>query len=471
MMVESALLASLGAAVGVALAGALANLLLWSLSTERAPLEVRLHTDGRMLLFTAAAAGLTCLAFGVAPALRASRGAPGAALNMVGQRATAGRDRLAVQRVLVVGQVAVSLVLLFGALLLIGSFRNLMTLDPGMRQEGITLAHLWLGREKLSPDAQPEFHRRLLEEIRALPGVVGADSTTTPPRVGNTTGESRFTWVSPGYLQTMGIPLLAGRPLDEGDTRASRRVALVNQTFVRRFVEGVNPLGQTLRTSPEPNYPSTVYEIVGVVGDTKYSNLRDPVLPIVLAPAAQFPPTERPELAVLIHARTPPAAVMETVRRHLAQRHPGIAVRMVDFQRTIRDGLVQERSMAALSGFFGLIALLLAAVGCYGVTAYLVARRRKEFGIRLALGARPSQILGLVAGQAVRLLAVGLVVGAVLALLSARAARTLLFGIAPQDPATLAAACVLLAATVLVASIVPARRAIRRDPMTSLRED
>jgi hypothetical protein len=311
--------------------------------------------------------------------------------------------------------------------------------------------------------------------------VLGADSTSNPPLlglnwghrlwVGSAKGESRFTWVSPGYLRTMGIPLLAGRSLDDGDTRTSRRVALVNETFVRQFLGGVNPVGQTLRTSPEPSYPSTVYEIVGVFCDTKYSDLRTPVLPIVLAPAAQYPPPDRPELAVLIHGQPPPAVMMETLRRHLAERHPDISVRMLDFQRTIREGLVQERAMAALSGFFGLVALLLATVGCYGVTAYLVTRRRKEFGIRLALGARPAQILGLVTGGSARLLAPGLLAGAALALLAARAARALLFGIAPQDPAMLVAATLLLGATVLGASAVAARRATRLDPMITLRDE
>jgi predicted permease len=481
LMVESALLAGAGAALGVGLARLLTELLLWSLSTERAPVDLRLASDWRVLLFTTATATLTCLAFGAVPALRASGGEPARALNSSGPRATGGRDRLALQRLLVVGQVAVCLVLLFGALLFIGSFRNLMTFDPGMRQQGITLASLWLGKVKASPEGQPELHQRLLEEIRALPGVLGADSTTNPPLVGSnwghrlwaggTKGESRFAWVTPGYLRTMAIPLLAGRPLEESDTRASRRVALVNQTFARTFLAGTDPIGQTLRTSPEPNYPSTVYEIVGVFADTRYSDLRAPILPIVLAPASQFPPTDRPELAVLIHSQAPPGTVIETVRRHLAQSHPEVVVRMSDFQRTIRDRLVQERSMAALSGFFGLVALLLATVGCYGVTAYLVARRRKEFGIRLALGARPVQILSMVVRDSVRLLAVGLAAGGALALLMAGAARTLLFGITPHDAGTLVAACVLVAATVVVASTVPARRAMRLNPMTTLREE
>jgi len=383
------------------------------------------------------------------------------------------------QRAMVVTQIAVSLILLVGALLFVRSFRNLMTVDAGLRQKGITVAFVGMPGE-MPKERLEGFQRELLEEVQSIPGVRSAGSTTNVPlfggswthgvKVGAAQGSSKFTWVSAQYFETMGIPLLAGRMFGAGDTASSTRVAIVNQTFVKTFCGGTEPLGQTLRTGAEPNYPSTVYEIVGVIPDTKYDGLRGNIPPMAFAPNVQFPGLG-PWASLMIQSDVPSAAVAANLKLRLGQKFPGMVVDVLDFQARIQDGLVRERMMAILSGFFGGLAAILAMVGLYGVVSYIVARRRNEIGIRMALGARKEQVVGMVMRDATRLLLFGIAIGGVLSLAATRSAGTLLFGLKPYDPLTLTAAAVLLAAIAVGASYVPARRAANLDPMAALRHD
>jgi len=281
---------------------------------------------------------------------------------------------------------------------------------------------------------------------------------------------SKFTWVSPGYFQMMDISLLAGRDLRPNDTAASPRVAVVNQTFVREFLGGEDPIGRTMRTDPEPNYPSTVYEIVGIIPDTKYNDIRGSTPPMAFAPASQFPDAG-PWATMMIRSNSEPAAIMESVRLEMAQKHPEIVFDHMDFQKQIRNGLLRERLMAMLSGFFGVLAAGLAMLGLYGVISYIVARRRNEIGIRVALGAQYGQVVGMVMREAAVLLLIGMLIGTGLALAAGSSARSLLFGLKPYDPLTLVAACGLLGLIAAAASFVPARRAARLDPMAALRHE
>ena len=381
---------------------------------------------------------------------------------------------------MVVTQISVSLVLLVAALLFVRSFRNLMTFDPGMREGGITAGFLGFWQSNLPPQRWLEFKRELLDEVRATPGVLNAATTTNAPllgsswehgvRIGAAEGDSKFTWVSPGYFDTMGIPVVRGRGFNQDDTATSTRVAVVNQTFVRRFLGGVDPVGRTLRTVQEPNYPATVYQIVGVIPDTQYNDLRGKTPPMTFAPASQLP-APGPWTGMMIHSNATPAAIVATIKRRLAARHPDVIMEFSDFQKDIRDGLTPERLMAMLSGFFGLLATVLAMVGLYGVISFLVARRRNEIGIRLALGAERGQVVSMVMREAGRLLLAGLVTGAALALLAGQAARSLLFGLKPYDPLTLIAAALLLTLIAAAASFLPARRASKLDPMVALRDE
>jgi predicted permease len=476
---ESALLASIGAAAGVGIAQVLSRVLVTSLSTQSNSIHLPLELDWRVLLFAGTAAALTCALFGALPALRVTRMQPESVMRGGGRGLTTGRERFSMQRVMVVTQIAVSLVLLTGALLFVRSFRNLMTFDAGMRQMGISVAFLGMPGE-MPKERLEAFHRQLMEEVRSVPGVRNAGSTTNVPltgsswghgiRVGAARGGSMFTWVSPGYFETMGVPLLSGRMFDQNDTRSSKRVAIVNQGFVKQFCGGADPLGQTLRTAAEPNYPSTVYEIVGVIPDTRYSGLRDNAPPSVFAPGPQFPGLG-PWASIMIHADAPHAALAANVKRRLSQTFPKMVMDFVDFQGRIQDGLVRERMMAILSGFFGGLAAILAMVGLYGVVSYVVDRRRNEIGIRVALGARKEQVIGMVMRDAGRLLIAGIAIGVALSLIATRGASTLLFGLKAYDPPTLLAAGALLAAIAASASFVPARRAASLDPMAALRHD
>jgi predicted permease len=320
-----------------------------------------------------------------------------------------------------------------------------------------------------------EFKRELVDEVRSVPGVIDAATTTTIPlmggswthniRIGSSEGASKFAWVGPDYFKTMGIPLQTGRGFNQNDTATSPRVAVVNQAFIKQFLGGANPIGLTLRTSPEPQYPSTVYEIVGVVPDTKYACLSCGIPPQTFAPAPQLP-NQHPWTSMVIQGDGP---VEIAIKRRIAEKHPEIVMETSSFQQDIRDGMVRDRLLAMLSGFFGLLAALLAMVGLYGVISYTVARRRGEIGIRVALGAARRQVVGMVMREAGVLLAIGVLVGAVLSLIAGRGANSLLFGLKAYDPLTLIFSVALLVMIAALASFLPARRASRVDPMEALR--
>jgi predicted permease len=476
---ESALLTVIGAAVGIALAQIMTRVLVASLSTQSGSIYLTLDLNWRIVLFTSAVGAITCVIFGTLPAMRATRMQPEGVMRAGGRGLTAGRERFSMQRVMVVTQIAVSLVLLAGALLFVRSFRNLMTFDAGMRQNGISTA--FVGMPGSMPKERLEgFHRELLEEVAAVPGVRSAGSTTNVPLLGSSWGHgvniggergwAMFTWVSPGYFETMAIPLISGRGFNQYDTGSSKRVAVVNQAFARQFCGKANPLGQTLRTGAEPGFPATLYEIVGVIPDTRYSGLRDNMPPLVFAPDLQYPALG-PWAMLMIHADTPHAAIVHALQARLSQKFPEMVLEVENFRSRIQDGLVRERLMAVLSGLFGVVAAILAAVGLYGVVSYFVAQRRNEIGIRVALGARKGQLIRMVMRESALMLLPGLSIGLGISLIATRGASTLLFGIKPYDPMTLMVSGALLVCIAAAASFLPARRAAGVEPMTALRHE
>jgi predicted permease len=479
LLVESTLLGLLGALLGVALAKWLSQALILSLATEIDSVKLSTPIDWRVLLFTAALTVLTCVIFGLVPSFRASCIDPVVAMKAGARGITANRERFSFQRGMVVTQIAVSLILLVGAGLFVRSFYNLMTFDPGMREAGVVHGFLRVPNSNLSPEHLEEFKRELLDEVRSVPGVQTAAATSFVPLVGGSwghtitigkieEGHSRFSWVSPGYFETMEIPLQSGRNFTQNDTSASQPVAIVNQTFVRNFLKDLNPLGQTIRTHPEPNYPATIYQIVGVIPDTKYNDLRGETPPMLFAPYAQFP-DQRPWMHMMIHSTLPPSILAQSVNRRIAAKHPAVIADFRGFEQQIHDGLVRERLMALLSGFFGLLAAVLGMVGLYGVMSYIIGQRRNEIGIRLALGASRGQVVAMVMREVGVLLVVGIAIGTVLALLFSRWASTLLFGLTPSDPITLLSATALLALVGVVAGFLPTLSGSRVDAMTALR--
>jgi predicted permease len=479
-LAESVLLAIVGAGLGIVLAQQLSQVLIWALSSGGAAPTLLVTTNWRVLGFTALTAVATCVVFGLAPALRARRVAPAVVMKAGGRGTTAGRERFSTQRAMVVIQIAVSVVLLVGAFLFVRSFYNLMTFDPGMRMTGITVGYMGpAGPSAVNVEA-PEYRRMLLSVVQSTPGVLSAGSTTNVPLFGGSWGHgirlgavqegARFTWVSPGYFPTMEIPILQGRDFTLADMHGATRVAIVNQTFVRRFLNGADPIGHTLTTDAEPDFPSGTYQIVGVIPDTQYSNLRAEPPASVFAPDTQYPPASR-GVTVMIRSDLDPMIVGTNVKRRLAEAFPEVVSNFEGFQVRIYDRLVRERLLAMLAGFFGVLAAVLAMIGLYGMIAFAVSERRQEIGVRVALGATRPQVVTMMMREAGWLLAIGLVAGVGLSLLASRSAASLLFGVTPHDPLTLFAACTLLLVIAAIASFLPARSASRLDPLTALRQE
>jgi len=481
LLIESSLLAFGGGALGVALAQPLSRALVAALSTSQSSVHLAIVTDWRVLLFAAVVATLTCIVFGTIPAMRGAHADPIAALKS-GERGIFGnRQHFLVQRLMVITQIAVSMVLLVGALLFVRSYRNLMTLDPGMRESGITIGHFSFDALNIKPENEAEFKRQLVEDVRGIPGIQNAAATTNTPlgggswghtvHVGAIEGSSRFTYAGPSYFATMGIPLLTGRGFTGADTNHAPFVLIVNQAFIRKFIGTAQPIGQLVHVMPEPRYPERTYQIIGTIPDTKYQDLREDPPPIAFVPAAQLPvDAEGPWAAIMIASNTGPDAIT-AIRRTLEAKYPTMTMQFFDFQQEIRDNLVGDRMMAMLSGFFGLLAALLVVVGLYGLLSYFITRRRNEIGIRIALGAKRRQVIALVMRDTAAMLLTGIVIGTALALLAGHAATAMLFGLKPYDLATLGFAIALLAVIGILASLLPALEASNLDPVAALRAE
>jgi putative ABC transport system permease protein len=488
LLVESLLLAVVGAGLGAGLAQALSRLLVSVLSASSDAVVLDLSPDWRVLGFAAGLAVFTCILFGLMPALRATRIEPGAVMKAGGRGLTAGRATFhlgfSLRRALVVAQVALSLVLVAGALLFSRSLNRLLSVDAGFRQEGILIADIGFRRLNVAPERRLAFKDELLARIRAIPGVDAATDTTIVPLRGNSSSntvwldgadsqEKRNTALSgigSEYFKTLGTRILAGREFDERDATDAPNVAIVNEAFARVFLNGANPIGRSLSIEATPNAPETRWEIVGLVKDTKYEELREEFGPIVFLPTAQNP---RPSAGgqFLIRSGLPQAEIVAAVRRVLAETSPAIGVSFQGFKTMIDVTVLRERLLATLSGFFGLLALLLACIGLYGILSYSVASRTNEIGIRMALGARQRDVLWLVLREALLMIIAGVAVGLPMIWATTRLASALLFGLTPTDPVSLLLAALLMIAVAMVAGYVPARRATRIDPMAALRDE
>jgi predicted permease len=485
LLAESLLLAMLGAAFGAVLAQVLSRGLVAFLTTSNNRLFVGLGIDWRVLGFTAALALTTCLLFGLLPALRATHLAPASAMRAGARGATAGRERFGLRRALVSTQVALSLVLFVGALLFVRSLQKLLAVDPGFQSEGILAVSLDLRRPNYAQERRAVVYRDLLQRISGRRGVLSAAQVGMTPVSGSGwnqsvrpegagSGESgknsMFNRVSPGYFRTMGTTLIAGRDFDERDTLTSPNVAIVNEAFAKTFFGGADPVGRSFRYEAGAGEQDPVFQIVGLVKNTKYYQLREDPLEIGFFPIAQEP---KPGAGANYVIRTAGSTgeIMRNIASAVGEVSPAIGIEFRPLSRQIRESLTRDRLMATLSGSFGLLAGLLATLGLYGVISYMVARRRNEIGIRIALGADRRRVIGMVFREAGLLLAVGLAVGLLLAAWTARAAATLLFGVQPHDPVTLISAVLLLAAVALAASYGPARRAAALEPMQALRDE
>jgi predicted permease len=483
LLAESLLLALSGAAIGIALAQGLGRVLIAYIGSAQDPVYLPTYPDLRVMSFTFGVALLTCVLFGVAPAIQAANADPGTVMRASGRGFTAGRERFLLRRGLIVSQVALSLVLLVAALLFVRTFRNLLNLDAGFRQDNILVADFDFSPLTVATQDRLEYKRELLEKVRNTPGAIAVAETTIVPLNGDGWNEFidvpsasiarklvYFNAASSEYFQTLEIPMLAGRDFSENDTPASPFVAIVNQGFARSFFPGLNPIGKTFEKRRDGGKPNQVYRIVGLVGDTRYRDLHEDPVPIVFVDEYQLadPGTDS---TFLVNSREAPTALIASLKDTATKTSPAIVLNFAVLRKTVLEKLTRERLMATLSGFYGVLASVLATVGIYGIISYMVVRRRNEIGVRIALGAGKANILGMILREALALIAIGLVAGTGLAAAAGSVARAMLFGLKPVDPLTLAFAAGGLTMIALAASAIPALRAAGVDPMQVLREE
>jgi predicted permease len=485
MLAESLIVTAAGAALAIPVALLAGRTLIAFLDTSANPIVLRLTADWRLISFVAASAAVTSLLCGLVPARRVSLVDPITAMRLASRGLSVDRRRARLQRGLVVAQIAVSVVLVVSALLFVRSFHNLMRVDAGFEQDNT--AAVWAQDRQaatFSLEQRIAFQKRLVDEIASVPGVAAAAAATHIPlsgdswwhffhvtsRSGNDRLGSRFTYVSPGYFTTLRIPIRSGRDFEDRDDANSRRVLLVNDSFVRDHLQGSSPIGVTIRTVAEAGYPETTYEIIGVVGNTKYADLREEMPPIAYVPIAQNPGLQ-PWAPVIVRTNTPLAGMTASIAQRARSLNPGLLVQVIALKAQMRERLIAERTTAWLAGAFGGLAIVIVTIGLYGIIAYLTVSRRHEIGIRLSLGSTRGQIVMLVLRDSVWLLALGLLLGLPLAALTMRAAGAFLFGLSPTDLTTMAAAAGVLGAVAGLAGAVPAWRAARVKPGVALRCD
>jgi putative ABC transport system permease protein len=484
LMTESLLLSVLGAGGGLLFAIWGSHLLVRLLSKTGNELQLDVAPDLRVLAFTIGVAILTGLLFGLAPAWRATGIQPYQMLKEHARGMVAGMSRLNLGKALVTGQVALSLMLLVGATLFLGTLRNLLNTDLGFSRHNVLLIGANAMQANVAKAQRSGVYREIVERLREIPGVAAASSSVVTPISGMTWNNTvtpegysskgnddtlvYFNRVSPGYFETMRTPLLLGRDFSEHDDLSAPKVMIINESAARRFFAPASPIGKTIDLG-QPD-KKDVYQVIGVVKDAKYETVSETPLASAFVAYAQDPD---PWSSVNFEVRSEISSdgLIPAIRSVIGGVNRGISLEFRNFETQVDESLLQSRMVALLSGFFGGLALLLAMIGLYGVTAYGVARRQAEIGIRMALGAQQRAVVWLVLRDVVAMLAIGAVLGLAASLAAGRLISSLLYGVKSYDPAPLAIAALLLGAATGIAAYLPARRAARLDPMAALREE
>lgn len=484
LLLESLTIVSIGAALGAVLAQTLSRTMMTFLAASDTRLITATPLDWRVFAFVGAVSAFACVLFGLVPALRATGVAPASAMRG-GRTSTASGEKGTLRRALVVAQIALSVVLVVGAVMFARSLQNLLVTSTGIRSQGVVVADIEARSREWSTERRKLAFNQLLEGIRSQPAVESAATVSITPFSGSGWNQDVFatdpagaevrevSWfnrVGPGYFDTLKTPIVAGRDVSDHDTLQAPNVAVVNEEFARTILKTASPLGKTFRIEQAANEPDKVFQVVGLVRNTKYYNLREEFKAIAYLPMAQDD-GRQDSMTFVVRARGNINDVTNIVRQQLERMGSEMLVefRVLDLQ--VQESILREKLVATLSSGFGLLASLLSMVGLYGVASYTVARRQSEIGIRMALGAGRGAVLGMILRDSGRLVAIGLVIGLFFAVLLSRYAEALLYGLKPADPATLIIASALLATTALVASWLPADRASRLDPAAVLRTE
>jgi putative ABC transport system permease protein len=483
LLTETALLFAMGCALGLIISRGLTAALLTVVPSLPVPLSVDIVTDWRVIGFAAGVSLVAAFLSGLAPALQASRADLVTALKAEDRGTSPGRMRL--RNAFIVGQIALSLVLIVAAGLFLRALQRAATIDPGFDQANVDVLSVDLSMAGYTAATGPAFLRELISRTTALPGVISATAAADLPLDGGRMGMGGINvagvdpppgqsghgvdWniVEPGYFRTLGMPLARGRDFTAEDTATSLPIAIVNEAFARRFRPDSDAIGQQL-TFDSPDANRGALTIVGVVRDAKLVSLAAEAEPFVYAPLTQL---YRAQMSILVKTAGG-RDVVPDIRTLVRTMNPNLPLNQtLPLASVTALGLIPQRIAAAVAGSLGIVALLLAAIGIYGVTSYSVSNRTREIGIRMALGANRARVMRLVVRQALVLAGFGVGVGLVLAAAGSRLVESLLYGVKGLDPLTFAGACAAFAAITVLACCIPARRAAAVDPMAALRAE
>ncbi len=485
LLAETLLLSVAGAALGLLVALWASELIVSQISTSTLQVALDVGLDARMLLFTTAVAAGTTLLFGIGPALMAASAAPMGALKDQGRGGTSGRQKV-VANSLVVAQVTLSLLLVVGAGLFVRSFVALADVDLGFVPDRALVLTVSTQRTGVEPERRAALYDELQQRALEVPGVTNAGLSVITPVSGSTWNDGvvfahlpdlpeeerivDLNYITPGWFATYGSTLLRGRDIEGHDRVGTPEVAVVNESFVRKYFEGMDPLGQIVSTPDFPGRPGRRMEIVGVVRDAVYRSPREDFGPVMYRAYRQQTTQGSSTFLTVRTSRDDLEALQAQLTDAVRTVHPELTVSYRPLSDYVHAALAQERLVAMLSGFFGALALLLAAIGLYGITAYAVVRRRGEIGIRLALGAAPARVVREILSRTGVLVIGGIVAGGLASWWLSRFVAALLFGLAPSDPVTIAGAMLLLAGVSAVAAWIPARRAAFVNPLEALND-
>jgi len=478
---ESLVLSLSGALLGLAFASWGSHLLVYLMTRDKeVPVSFNLARDPRVLALTITVAMLTGILFALAPAWRASRQDPAAVLQQGARGLSGGPGKLS--RALIVTQVALSLVLLLGGALFVRSFQRLRSLDFGFQKESVLEIGLYPkpgGYQKLDLNS---YHKQLLDGVSNIPGVLSVSfsnaeipatemwhDTVSAMDSDPNTGlrlMANAALVSPGFFQTLGVPLLRGREFGPDDDNHHPRLVVVNSALAERLFPNGDAIGKTIRFAVMPDYQNL--EIVGVVRNARMFDLHNGETPVIFLSYLQYPPQWG---NLIVRTGESPEALAKTIGHEIDSLGHEYAINTKTISQVISQGLMEERVIAMLSGFFAVLALLLASIGLYGLMSYAVTRRTREIGIRVALGAQRENVLWIVLRETLALAIIGLVVGIPCAIAACRLISSMLFGLSPSDLPTIAAVSLLLLLVALFAGYLPARRASSIDPLVALRSD